>query len=195
MYQGIPIFEGIPHGKASGSTGLPLSSAIRSQRSPKAPACTARKRRREPFRTHASMSPDELQVERKIGASVASTVWRFRMIRSPSAVASGDRCAVGGVVMRCRVSARTSVGPGMKRRGCIGRATSGRPNLAGSDSTGKVSQDNAISVGMANDSDAYYINYAFTAVEGQDLVITLTQNNDNYSWHLYGLTNQALNLE
>jgi hypothetical protein len=59
-----------------------------------------------------------------------------------------------------------------------------------SDSTGRVSQDNATSVGLANDNDAYYINYQFTAVEGQDLVITLTQDNNNYSWHLYGLTNQ-----
>ena len=59
-----------------------------------------------------------------------------------------------------------------------------------SDSTGKISQDNATSVGLANDNDAYYINYQFTAVEGQDLVITLTQDNNNQSWHLYGLTNQ-----
>jgi len=59
-----------------------------------------------------------------------------------------------------------------------------------SDSAGKVSQDNATSVGLANDNDAYYINYQYTAVEGQDLVITLTQDNNNNSWHLYGLTNQ-----
>jgi len=45
-------------------------------------------------------------------------------------------------------------------------------------------------VGLANDNDAYYVNYQFTAVEGQDLVITLTQDNNNNSWHLYGLTNQ-----
>jgi len=64
-----------------------------------------------------------------------------------------------------------------------------------SDSTGKVSQDNASSVGFANGNDAYYINYQFTAVEGEDLVITLTQDNLNYSWHLYGLTNQEVALE
>jgi len=63
------------------------------------------------------------------------------------------------------------------------------------DSTGKVSQDNATFVGMANGNDAYYINYQFTAVEGEDLVITLTQDNDNYSWHLYGLTNQEVDLQ
>ena len=67
------------------------------------------------------------------------------------------------------------------------------PDGAGpvSDSTGKVSQDNATSMGFANGDDAYYINYQFTAVEGEDLVITLTQDNLNYSWHLYGLTNQV----
>jgi len=59
-----------------------------------------------------------------------------------------------------------------------------------SDSTGKVSQDNARSVGFAFDNEAYYIDYRFTAVAGEDLVITLTQDNDNHSWHLYGLTNQ-----
>jgi len=71
------------------------------------------------------------------------------------------------------------------------------PDGAGpiADSTGKVSQDNASFVGLANGNDAYYINYAFTAVEGEDLVITLTQDNPNYSWHLYGLTNQEVDLE
>jgi hypothetical protein len=71
------------------------------------------------------------------------------------------------------------------------------PDGAGpiSDSTGQVSEDNATSVGFANDNDAYYINYQFTAVEGEDLVITLTQDNNNYSWHLYGLTNQEVTLE
>jgi len=68
------------------------------------------------------------------------------------------------------------------------------PDGAGpiSDSTGKVSQDNAMSTGFANGNDAYYINYQFTAVAGEDLVITLTQDNLNYSWHLYGLTNQEV---
>jgi hypothetical protein len=66
------------------------------------------------------------------------------------------------------------------------------PDGAGpvSDSPGKISQDNATSVGFANGNDAYYINYQFTAVAGEDLVITLTQDNYNYSWHLYGLTNE-----
>jgi len=59
-----------------------------------------------------------------------------------------------------------------------------------SDSTGKISEDNATSMGFANGNDAYYINYQFTAVAGQNLVITATQDNYNYSWHLYGLSNQ-----
>ncbi len=59
-----------------------------------------------------------------------------------------------------------------------------------SDSTGKISQDDATSVGFPKGNDAYYINYQFTAVAGQDLVITAKQDNYNYSWHLYGLTNQ-----
>jgi hypothetical protein len=68
------------------------------------------------------------------------------------------------------------------------------PDGAGpiSDSTGRASQDNAISRGFANDNDAYYINYRFTAVEGEDLVITVTQHISTYSWHLYGLTNQEV---
>jgi hypothetical protein len=66
------------------------------------------------------------------------------------------------------------------------------PDGAGpvADSTGKISQDNATSVGFPNGNDAYYINYQFTAVAGEDLVITATQDNYNYSWHLYGLSNQ-----
>jgi len=60
-----------------------------------------------------------------------------------------------------------------------------------SDSTGLISEDQATSVGMAADNDAYYINYRFTAV-GHDLVITATQNNNNSSWHLYGLTNEEV---
>ena len=43
---------------------------------------------------------------------------------------------------------------------------------------------------MAAANDAYYISYTFTAVAGQDLVITATQNNLNYSWHLYGISNE-----
>ncbi|MCP4303842.1 MAG: hypothetical protein GY788_02970, partial [bacterium] len=66
------------------------------------------------------------------------------------------------------------------------------PDGAGpmSDSTGRVSQDNAISTGFAFNNDAYYIDYRFTAVAGEDLVITVAQDNNNNSWHLYGLTNQ-----
>jgi hypothetical protein len=66
------------------------------------------------------------------------------------------------------------------------------PDGAGpiADSTVRINQDDATSVGFANDNDAYYINYEFTAVAGEDLVITLTQDIYNYSWHLYGLTNE-----
>ena len=61
-----------------------------------------------------------------------------------------------------------------------------------SDSTGLISEDNATSVGMAAANDAYFISYTFTAVAGQDLVITATQNNQNNSWHLYGLSNEEV---
>ena len=71
------------------------------------------------------------------------------------------------------------------------------PDGAGpvSDSTEKINQDDARTVGFANDNDAYYINYQFTAVAGEDLVITLTQDLVNQSWHLYGLTNQEFSPE
>jgi len=71
------------------------------------------------------------------------------------------------------------------------------PDGAGpiADSTVKINQDGATSAGLANDDDAYYINYQFKAVSGQDLVITLTQDILNYSWHLYGLTNQEFSSE
>jgi hypothetical protein len=61
-----------------------------------------------------------------------------------------------------------------------------------SDSTGPINQDDASgsTPGFANANDAYYINYQFTAVAGEDLMITLTQNLYNQSWHLYGLTNE-----
>ena len=66
------------------------------------------------------------------------------------------------------------------------------PDGAGliSDSTGVINEDDATTVGFANANDAYYINYEFTAVAGEDLVITLTQDIYNESWHLYGLTNE-----
>ncbi|HPC95666.1 MAG TPA: discoidin domain-containing protein [Sedimentisphaerales bacterium] len=68
------------------------------------------------------------------------------------------------------------------------------PDGAGpiADSTIKINQDDATTVGMPNANDAYYINYEFTAVAGENLVITLTQDLYNYSWHLYGLTNQEV---
>jgi len=68
------------------------------------------------------------------------------------------------------------------------------PDGAGpiSDSTGPINQDDATTVGMPSDNTAYYINYEFTAVTGEDLVITLTQDLYNQSWHLYGLTNQEV---
>ena len=71
------------------------------------------------------------------------------------------------------------------------------PDGAGpiSDSTGRLSQDNTTSAGFANGNDAYYISYQFTAVAGEDLVITATQHVNTYSWHLYGLTNQEVTLE
>jgi hypothetical protein len=59
-----------------------------------------------------------------------------------------------------------------------------------SDSTGQISEDDATTAGMAAANDAYYISYVYTAVSGQDLVITATQQNLNNSWHLYGLSNE-----
>jgi len=68
------------------------------------------------------------------------------------------------------------------------------PDGAGpiSDSTGPINQDDASASppGFTNGNDAYYVNYQFTAVTDQDLVITATQNLFNQSWHLYGLTNE-----
>jgi len=59
-----------------------------------------------------------------------------------------------------------------------------------SDSTAVINEDDATSAGFTNANDAYYINYQFKAVPGEDLVITLTQSFVNQSWHLYGLSNQ-----
>ena len=59
-----------------------------------------------------------------------------------------------------------------------------------SDSTGLINEDDATSAGFTNANDAYYINYRFKAVAGEDLVITATQDFLNQSWHLYGLSNQ-----
>ena len=70
------------------------------------------------------------------------------------------------------------------------------PDGAGpiSDATGLINQDDATTVGFSTDNQAYYINYRFTAVAGEDLVITVTQSNPagNNSWHLYGLSNQEV---
>jgi len=63
------------------------------------------------------------------------------------------------------------------------------------DSTEEINQDDATTVGFANDNDAYYINYQFTAVAGENLVITLTQPLFNQSWHLYGLSNQVFSAQ
>jgi len=68
------------------------------------------------------------------------------------------------------------------------------PDGAGavSNSTAVISEDNATSVGMAAATDPYYINYRFTAVEGENLVITVTQHTAGTSWHLYGITNEQV---
>ena len=68
------------------------------------------------------------------------------------------------------------------------------PDGAGpiSDSAGQISEDNATSVGLASDATAYYINYTYRAVAGENLVITVTQHNQNNSWHLYGITNEVI---
>ncbi len=63
-----------------------------------------------------------------------------------------------------------------------------------SDVTDTINQDDATTVGMPSDNTAYYIDYEFIAVAGQDLVITLAQDLNNQSWHLYGLTNQEISL-
>lgn len=70
------------------------------------------------------------------------------------------------------------------------------PDGAGpiSDSTDKINEDDATTVGMPSANTAYYINYEFVAVTGEDLAITLTQDFLNYSWHLYGLTCQEISL-
>ena len=77
----------------------------------------------------------------------------------------------------------------------------GRPNTlvfdpdgagAISDSTGVIDQDVATTVGMPNATDSYFINYRYTAVAGQDLVITAANSvGSAASWHLYGFSNQV----
>lgn len=64
------------------------------------------------------------------------------------------------------------------------------PDGAGpiSDTTAQISQDDATTVGMATAGTAYYLNYRFTAVAGEPLIITATQHNANQAWHFYGLT-------
>ncbi|MBT3192787.1 MAG: hypothetical protein HN341_09560 [Verrucomicrobia bacterium] len=66
-----------------------------------------------------------------------------------------------------------------------------------SDSTGQISEDDATQAppGLSAGNDAYYINYRFTAVSGEDLVITATQHIYTYSWHLYGISCQDTGLK
>lgn len=68
------------------------------------------------------------------------------------------------------------------------------PDGAGpiSDSLLGVNEDDARSVGMGAANDAYYISYRFTAVSGEDLVITATQPIPTFAWHLYGITNEVI---
>ncbi|MDD2600416.1 MAG: Ig-like domain-containing protein [Kiritimatiellae bacterium] len=68
------------------------------------------------------------------------------------------------------------------------------PDGAGpiSNATVQVSEDDARSVGMAAAADPYYLNYRFTAVNDENLVITATQHNSGNSWHLYGITNEKV---
>jgi hypothetical protein len=40
--------------------------------------------------------------------------------------------------------------------------------------------------------EAYYINYRFTAVAGENLVITLDPYDGEHTYHLYGLTNEVV---
>lgn len=66
------------------------------------------------------------------------------------------------------------------------------PDGAGaiSDSTGQINEDDATQTppGLSAFNDAYYINYRFTAVTGEDLVIAATQHAYNASWHIYGIS-------
>lgn len=68
------------------------------------------------------------------------------------------------------------------------------PDGAGpiADEVGPINEDNAISAGMAAPTEAYYISYIFTAKAGEDLVITSRQHVQDNSWHLYGITNEAI---
>jgi len=68
------------------------------------------------------------------------------------------------------------------------------PDGAGpiSDTISRIPEDVATAVGMDAINDAYYINYPFTAVAGENLVITVTQHEANNSWHLYGITNERI---
>lgn len=61
-----------------------------------------------------------------------------------------------------------------------------------SDTTVSINEDNPTALGLVA-GDAYYINYRYTAVAGQNLVITTTINNTaGASWHYYALTNQVV---
>ncbi|MFT5125868.1 MAG: hypothetical protein ACI9TH_002777 [Kiritimatiellia bacterium] len=67
------------------------------------------------------------------------------------------------------------------------------PDGAGliNDATRLINEDDATSAGMPTANQPYYISYTFTAVRGEDLVITATQTSFNNSWHHYGLSNQV----
>jgi hypothetical protein len=56
--------------------------------------------------------------------------------------------------------------------------------------TGFISEDDATTVGLADGNLAYYISYTFTAGPSGELNVTAVQQNNNNSWHLYGLSNQ-----
>lgn len=59
--------------------------------------------------------------------------------------------------------------------------------------TGTINEDNATGTppGFATATQPYAIDYKFTA-NGTSETITFTQANPNESWHIYGVTNQAV---
>lgn len=68
------------------------------------------------------------------------------------------------------------------------------PDGAGpiSDVSTVFDQNDARSVGLS-ENDAWYINYRYTAVAGENLVVTSQiKNTQGASWHLYALTNQVV---
>jgi hypothetical protein len=59
------------------------------------------------------------------------------------------------------------------------------------DQTGFISEDDARTVGLPGGNQAYYISYTYTAGPDGALTITANQQNQNNSWHLYGLSTQV----